>query len=798
MAKKNHKRSKQERARRFTKWFWTILLVPAAVFLIMIALTAFGAFGKLPSFEELENPKNSLATQLYSEDGKILGSYFYQNRTYVDFDELSPALVAALIATEDSRYYSHSGVDFIALTRVAVKTVALGRREQGGGSTITQQLAKNLFPRDTATYDSKLKKTGKMVVTKFKEWITAVKLEYNYTKEEIVAMYLNTVFYGSNSYGIKAASQTFFGKEPRELDIPESALLVGVVNAPTRYNPVRNPERALQRRNTVMMRMRDNGYITRDEYKVLAETPVALDYTPMSHDEGIATYFREMVRNVLNAPKPQRSQFPNNRAGRWDYEQELKRWESNPIYGWCQKNTNPDGNPYNIYRDGLKIYTTVNSKMQQYAEESVQYMMETEVQPRLDREWKNTGVLFQGISGDMSEKIIFNAMRQTERYLNLKRDGATDTEIDKAFRTKAAMKIFTYKGEVDTLMSPRDSIIHHKSILRASFMAVDPSNGHVRAYVGGPNFKYFKYDMVKQGKRQVGSTIKPFVYTFAIDYMGFTPCTMVANLPTTIETFTGEPWTPKEAGNVVYDGVLHPLRWGMARSRNNYTAWIMKQAKQPKAVADFINQMGIHSYIDPVDALCLGPADVSLFEMVGAYATFANQGVFTEPIFITRIEDRQGNLIASFTPSSSDAVNEHTAYTMLQMLKSVVTHPQGTARRLVWGFNFNNMDMGGKTGTSQENRDAWFMGVTPGLVSGVWVGGEDQSVHITAGGEGSSLALPIFGHFMQKVYADPSLGIRKSDKFYRPPGAVDYDCPDSEQPEQDTPNRKNGPDEFFD
>ncbi len=372
---------------------------------------------------------------------------------------------------------------------------------------------------------------------------------------------------------------------------------------------------------------------------------------------------------------------------------------------------------------------------------------------------------------------------------------ASNADIEKDFRTKVNMRIFTYGGDRDTLMTPRDSILHYKRIMRASFMAADPTTGHIKAYVGGPNFRYFKYDMVKQGKRQVGSTIKPFVYTFAMDYMGFTPCTMVPNLQVSIETNTGEPWSPKEASAVEYDGMLHPLRWGLAHSRNNYSAWIMKQAGQPKAVADFINNMGIHSYIDPVNPLCLGPADVSLFEMVGAYSTFANRGVFIEPVFVTRIEDRQGNLIASFTPTSSDAINEQTAYTMLQMLKSVVK--EGTAGRLNWMYKLNDAEIGGKTGTSQEGRDAWFMGVTPKLVTGAWVGGEDQSVHLTSNSEGSSLALPIFGEFMKKVYDDPSIKINRTDKFYRPDGAVEYNCPDTEEPPQTT-GTKTTDNEFFD
>ena len=777
--------SNSAKQRRFVRWFWTLILVPTVAIITIIILTAAGTFGRLPSFVELENPESNLATEIYSADGKVIGSFYIQNRSYVDYEELSPALVAALVSTEDARFYSHSGIDFISLARVAVKTLAMGRSDQGGGSTITQQLAKNLFPRDTTTYHSKITRASRLVVTKFKEWITAVKLEYNYTKEEILAMYFNVVFYGSNAYGIKAASSTFFDKTPADLTVPEAAMLVGVVNAPTRYSPVRNPERAMERRNTVMTRMHQQGYISREQLDSLKATPIELTYNPSSHDAGSATYFREMLRTVMNAKKPTRNQYLNE----WDYEQELARWESNPLYGWCQKNTKADGTPYNIYSDGLKIYTTIDSRMQTYAEEAVQQQLETVIQPRMEAQYKSTRVLFDDMSKEDIEQIIRRAMIYTDRYRALKAEGLSEEEIDKEFRTPVKTRIFTYKGEVDTLISPRDSILHHKRIMRASFMALDPSNGHVKAYVGGPDFRYFKYDMVKQGKRQVGSTIKPFIYTFAIDHLGFNPCTMVPNLPTTIETYTGEPWTPKEAGEVIYDGVLHPLKWGLARSRNNYSAWIMKQAKRPEAVADFIHNMGIHSWIDPVNALCLGTPDVSLFEMVGAYATFVNKGVFTEPIFVTRIEDRQGNLLASFNTTTSVAISEQTAYTMTGMLRNVVT--SGTAGRLIREHGFAGVEAGGKTGTSNENRDAWFMGITPKLVGGVWVGGEDQSVHLKSAGEGSVVALPIFGDFMEKVYENPALGISKEDKFYHPIGAIEYDCPDEIIPDEELD------DEFF-
>lgn len=774
-------KSRKERAKRFTIWFWTILCIPAVALILLVVLTAAGAFGRLPSFEELENPKSNLATEVYSDDGRVIGMFYVQNRSYVDYEELSPALVAALVATEDARFYSHSGIDFISLARVAIKTVAFGNRSQGGGSTITQQLAKNLFPRDEMSYSNPFM----LVITKLKEWVTAVKLEYNYTKEEIIAMYLNTVFYGSNSYGIKAAAQTFFDKEPSELNVQEAALLVGVVNAPTRYSPVRNPERALERRNVVMERMAQSHYIPGKALDSLRALPIDLRYSPVSHNEGMATYFRDMIRNVLNMPRPTKKRYGK------DYEAELERWENNPVYGWCEKNLKPDGTPYDIYRDGLKIYTTLNYDMQEYAEEVLTAQLAA-IQPRMDSQVKRRGTLFVDASNEQAERIIQNAMRYTDRYRNLVKQGASRQEIENDFRTPVRMRIFTYKGEVDTLMTPRDSILHHKQIMRGSFMAMDPNTGHVKAYVGGPDFKYFKYDMVRQGKRHIGSTIKPFVYCFAIDYMGMTPCTMVPNLPVTLETQTMEPWQPKEAGKVEYDGVLHPLRWGLARSRNNYSAWIMKQAKDPQAVADFIHQMGIHSYIDPVNTLALGTVDVSLFELVGAYGTFVNKGVFTEPIFITRIEDRQGNVIASFVPTVSDAISEQTAYTMVQMLRNNVR--TGTGIRLRYTYGFGDLDVGGKTGTSQKNRDAWFMGVTPNLVAGVWIGCEDQSAHLISGGEGASIALPVFGEFMKKVYADPSLGVRREDRFYRPAGAVEYDCPDS----VDNDDSRSGGDEFFD
>lgn len=754
------------REKRAYKIFWTIFLAPFAIILLLLILTAFGVFGKLPSFEELENPSSNIATELISSDGKNLGNFFIQNRSYVDYQELSPNLVAALIATEDSRFYGHSGIDFLGLTRVVFKTVLMGDRGQGGGSTISQQLAKNLYPRDT-TSSSGVVKGGKLVISKLKEWITAVMLERNYTKQEIVVMYLNTVEYGSNAFGIKSASQTFFNKTPGELTVDEAALLVGVVNAPTRFSPVRNPKNALARRNKVIERMGQAGFISKDHAAQYAATPIVLDYRPISHNDGLATYFREMVRLYLTASKPERKRFAND----YDYQADLKRWDIDPLYGWCSKNLKADGSQYNLYKDGLKIYTTIDSRMQAYAEEVVATHMGGTIQPTFDRQKKaNGGNIFYGVSADQRNTILRNAMLQSDRGRMLKAQGLSESEIRTAFSQKEEMSIFSYTGPRDTVMSPMDSIIYSKGILRTGFMTMNPSTGHVQAWVGGPDFRHFKYDMVRQGRRQIGSTVKPFIYTFAFDHLGLSPNTMVPNYPVTIETASGDAWTPKEAGIREYDGVLHPLRWGMANSRNNYSAWIMKQSS-PEAVADLIHKMGISTYIDPVPALCTGTPEVSLMELVGAFSTFANRGVHTDPMFVTRIEDRQGNVLSSFSPSSHDAISESTAYLMLDMLQSVIS--AGTGGRLRYQFNIMGQ-VGGKTGTTNKNADAWFVGVAPKVVGGVWVGGEERSTHLTGGGEGSIAALPIFGNFMRKVYADKSLGISPDDKFTPPVGGVNY------------------------
>ncbi|MFI3298969.1 MAG: transglycosylase domain-containing protein [Rikenellaceae bacterium] len=760
--------------KRLSIIIWSLVIFPFLSVGLLIVLIICGTFGELPTFEDLENPNTNIATELISSDGKVLGTYYVENRSYTDYNELAPSLVAALVSTEDARYYSHSGIDFIGLSRVAFKTLLLFQSDQGGGSTISQQLAKNLYPRDTVKR-STVGRAFNLVVSKLKEWVTATMLEHNYTKEEIVAMYLNTVEYGSNSFGIKSAAATFFDKLPGELTIPEAAMLVGVVNAPTRYSPVLNPESALKRRNTVISRMATEGYISQSDAAKFRAEPIELNYSPVSHNEGVGTYFREMVRLYMTAKKPTRNQYYLE----WDFNAAMDRWNNDPLYGWCNKNTKADGTPYNLYRDGLKIYSTINYTMQEFAEEALLTQMGGEggIQERFDAQKKNyNGKIFYNITKEQENNIINAAIKSSDRAYRMRTAGASEEQIQKAFDTPTKMKVFTYQGAKDTVLTPRDSVLHYKSILRSAFMAMNPNTGYVLAYVGGPSFRYFKYDMVSQGRRQVGSTVKPFVYTFAFDHLGYNPCTLVPNLPVSIETASGDAFNPKESGKVEYTGELKPLRWGLANSRNNYSAWIMKQSS-PEAMADLIHKMGITTWIDPVYSICTGSPEASLFEMVGAFATFANRGVHTTPIFVTRIEDKQGNVLSSFSPRTTDAISEKTAYTMLSMLQSNIT--AGTGGRLRYIYDIMG-EVGGKTGTTNNNSDGWFIGVAPNIVAGAWVGGEDRSTHLMWGGEGGVVALPTFGLFLNKVYRDPSLGIRPDDKFMPPVGMVKIDCDPSD------------------
>lgn len=747
---------------KFRQWFWGIFFFIIIFLVTIFTLIGLEFFGPMPTFEELENPKSNIATEIISEDNAVLGNFFVQNRTFINYDEISPNAINALISTEDARYHSHSGIDFRGLGRVMVKTVLFGKRNAGGGSTITQQLAKNLFPRDTMRNRSAIARTSKLVITKFKEWITAIKLERNYTKNEIIAMYLNVVEFGSNSYGLKSAAKTFFDTTPDSLKVEQAALLVGIVNAPTRYSPVRNPERSVQRRNVVLMQMEKYGYLTQQQYDSISKIPINLNFKEQDHNAGLATYFREMVRLFMTASQPERRYYYSYDM----YRDDSLLWETNALYGWCNKNLKPDGTPYNIYRDGLKIYTTINSKMQEYAEASLKNHLKNDLQPTLEGEIKaRGGKLFSSkITPEQADDIIFSAMRQTERYRILRNGGASKDSIYANFNTKVPMTVFTWNGERDTVMTPLDSIKHYKKFLRSSFMAMDPHNGHIKAYIGGPDFRHFKYDMVKQGKRQVGSTIKPFLYTLAMQE-GYSPCLEVPNVPQTF--IVGDStWTPKNSGNSKYDGKMVTLKWGLANSVNNISAWVMKQFT-PDAVVEMIKQLGIHSRIDPVYSIFLGTFEFNLYEMVGAYGTFANKGVHVEPMFVTRIEDRNGNVLAQFNTTKTEAISDQTAFLMINLLEAVVN--QGTGVRLRYKYNLPG-HIAGKTGTTQNHSDGWFMGITPNLVVGVWTGAEDRAVHfdnITMG-QGASMALPIFATFLQKVYANPSLGISPEDDWDRP------------------------------
>jgi len=706
----------------YIKRFWQIVAAGLLFVIIIISSVGLGLFGALPTFRDLENPKSSLASEVISTDGQVLGAYYVQNRSNAKFKELSPNLINALIATEDIRFYEHSGIDLKGTFAIILYS-AIGKKR--GSSTITQQLAKNLFPRKKQTIFN-------IGIIKLKEWLTAIKIERNYTKEEIITMYFNTVEFGNNSYGIKTASKTYFDKLPSELNIPEAALLVGILKGTTVYSPIRNPERSLKRRNVVLAQMEKYGYITEKEYEEASASDLNLKFTNPTHNQGLATYFREYLRIELQ--------------------------------NWCKENTKSDGEPYDLYRDGLKIYTTLDSRMQKYAEEAVKEHL-SYLQKEFNNHWK--GRTPWGKNTD----IISQSMKRSERYLLMKEEGASDEEIEKAFNTPTSMTVFTWAGERDTTMSPLDSIKYYKWYLRSSFMSMDPHTGHIKAWVGGPDYRYFKYDQVKTGKRQVGSTFKPLVYTVAMDN-GWSPCFEAPNLPIVFEDFDN--WSPKNSDGK--DGGMMTLRMGLANSVNLITAYMMKQVG-PQAVVNVAKKMGITSEIPPYPSICLGTPDVSLYEMVGAYSTYANKGVWTEPVYITRIEDKNGNVLFEKVPRKVDALSEQTAYLMIYMMKGVID--KGTGLRLRGPrYRFTN-PIAGKTGTTQENSDGWFIGITPDLVSGTWTGAEDRIVHFrsTNLGEGANTALPIWALYMKKVYADATLNISQRD-FEAPPGGLSIvvDC----------------------
>ena len=766
---------------KISKWFWILVISPFALLMFLVLLVWM--FADIPSFAELENPDNKLATQIIAEDGEILTTFHIENRTYVSYDELSENLVHAAVATEDVRFYRHSGIDFIGLGRVLFKTILLSNSSQGGGSTITQQLAKTLYPR--AEMEKKIPGIYhiKMVWTKLKEWITAVKLERDYTKDEIMTMYLNSIFFGSGAYGVRAASETFFGKQPSELTIEESAMLVGMVNKPTRYNPALNPDKALVRRNFVIGQMEKAGYFD-DQAKAagvkttafrdsIRQIPIELNYQVQDHNSGHAPYFRDMVRRVMSAKKPKRSSYSVPE----DYTADSLSWATDDLYGWLEKNKKADGTPYDLDRDGLRIYTTINYKMQKYAEEAVQERMrDLQADFRKDLRHKTNKPFSNDIDAPTRDRLMQQARKWSDRYRVLKKKGLNDSQIFKTFSEPVNMRVFAYnkKGYIDTTMTPDDSIRYYKSILRTAFVAMEPGTGHVKAYVGGPDYRYFKYDNVRQGKRQVGSTIKPFLYTLAMQE-GLTPCTKVTNVPVTFLTPGGETWTPRSTDKEEWIGKTVTLKWGLTNSSNNISAFLMKQYG-PEAMADMMKRMGIQSHVDEVPSLCVGPADLTLWEMVAAYNTFPSRGVYVTPLFVTRIEDRQGNVLSEFTNRKREAIAESTAYLMVNLMEGVVQG--GTASRLRYRYNLTG-EIAGKTGTTNDNSDGWFIGYTPTLVAGVWTGAEDRQVHFQSitYGQGAHMSLPTWGIFMKKVLADGTLGISADDRFVAPAGEFSgLDC----------------------
>mgnify|MGYP000845354782 FL=1 len=763
------------RDKKFRKniiWFWVIISLPALLVLTLFILISANRLGPIPSFGELENPDNSLAAEVYSEDDVLLGKFYIQNRTWTEYEEISPYVIDALIATEDIRFYRHSGIDFRGLVRVLVKTIILGQNT-GGGSTITQQLAKNLFlPRDLS-HDPAIVRASKLAVAKFKEWQTAVKLEKSYTKEEIITMYLNVFDFIYNAVGINSAARIYFNTTPDSLNIEQSAMLVGMLKNSVAYNPLRNEESALRRRNVVISQMERYGYISHSVADSVSQLPLGIDLREDSHNTGLATYLREYIRSTMNSREPERKSFWSEDQ----YNDALWRWENDPLYGWCQKNVKPDGTPYNLYRDGLRIYTTINSKMQTYAEEALVEHLSENLQPVFDKRakyyrnppWSND------LTSAQVKQIMDRSVRQSDRYQSMRRNGIPEDSITLAFNTPIPMKLFSWNGEVDTVMTPIDSIRYYKYFVRSSFMAMDPHTGQVKAYVGGPDFRYFKYDAVTRQKKQVGSTIKPFLYTLAMQD-GYSPCFEVENVARSFE-LPGDSvaWRPRSSGPEEYHGRMVTLKWGLAQSENYISAWLMKQFS-PQAVVDIMHRMGIRSFVDPVYSIFLGTSDLSLEEMVGAYGTFANKGVYTRPLYVTRIEDRNGNIISTFNPYIDEVISEDDAFLMTSLLKGVVTN--GTAVRLRLTYKLNN-PMGGKTGTTQNHSNGWFMGVMPDLVAGVWTGWEDQAIHFEdlSMGQGANMALPVFGLFLQRLLADEEFAIIGTTDFEAPPGFnVELDC----------------------
>ena len=734
----------------FLIWFWSLFF--GGILIISLSMWAIisGVWGYMPPFEELRNPKNTFASEIITSDNQSLGRYYrYENRVGVHYEDLSDTLVMALIATDDARFYSHTGVDFNSLFRAVLK---LGRA--GGGSTITQQLAKQLWsPRANNTLERAMQKPI--------EWIIATKLERLYSKDEILLMYLNQFDFLYNAVGIQSASQVYFSTTPKDLKIEEAAMLVGMCKNPSLYNPVRHPERARNRRNTVLSQMEKYGYIDKATCDSVSALPLTLHYRSVDHKKGSAPYFREYLRVMLTAKEPIESNYPS--WNKQQYKIDRYQWDNNDLYGFCEKNRKADGSKYDIYQDGLKIYTTIDSRMQKYAEEAVdEHMRAQQVSFFKELKRKKNAPFSRSLTQEEVNGIMNRSMRQTDRYRVMKRAGISHDSIMQSFYQPCEMQIFTYEnGLIDTIMTPYDSIRWQKSYLRCGFMSMDPRTGHVKAYVGGPDFAHFQYDMATKGRRQVGSTVKPYLFTLAMDE-GMWPCETFVYDSVTLIDANGNPWKPRDT-HEKYQGDTVTLAWGLKESSNWMSAYLMSLFT-PEQLVKIMQSFGIQGQLDPVVSLCLGPCEVSVEEMVDAYTTFANKGIRTEPLYVTRIEDNNGNIIGTFTPRTHEIISETTAYKMIYMLRQVIDRGTGVRVRYKYGIT---APMGGKTGTTNNNSDGWFVCFTPSLVSDTWVGGEDRGIHFDnmAEGQGASMALPICAIYMKKIYADPELGYSQDEDF---------------------------------
>lgn len=742
---------------------WIVLLGGILSVILVFYAIAKGWIGYMPDMAELENPSYKYAAQVLSADGKVMGTWSYskENRTLVEYNEISPNLIKALIATEDVRFVEHSGIDARALLRAIVKRGLLRQESAGGGSTITQQLAKLLYTQVTAE-DEMERLTQKPI-----EWVIAVQLEKRYTKEEIITMYLNKYDFGYNAVGISSAAQIYFGKHPKELNMQEAAMLVGMCKNSSLYNPRRRPEKTKMRRNVVFGQMAKAGYITETEADSLKQTELALNFHSSDHKAGPAPYFREYLRLMMTAKKPDKKNYRGWEMQKF-YEDSLD-WENNPLFGWCNKNKKADGTNYNLYTDGLKIYTTIDSRMQQYLEEAVKEHVADYMQPRFfkSKKGQRTAPFTDELTVEEVNKIMDRAMRQSDRYRIMKKNGATEEEIRTAFNTKEDMQVFSYSGTIDTVMTPMDSLKYYKYFLRTGVVSMDPHTGEVKAYVGGTNYYNFKYDMAFTGRRQVGSTIKPYLYSLAMEN-GFTPCDETRNVEQTLLTEDGKIWSPKNTSKARYGEVV-TLRWGLANSNNWISAYLMSKLN-PYSFKKLLHQYGLRNKeIEPTPSLCLGVCDASVGEMVSAYTAFVGKGIRTAPLFVTRIEDNVGNTVATFTAQKNEVISEESSYKMIEMLRAVINEGTGGRLRRIYKLT---ADICGKTGTTQNNSDGWFMGFTPSLVTGCWVGGEERDIHFDrmSDGQGASMALPIWGIYMSKVYADETLPYSQEEKFDIPKG----------------------------